>query len=76
MAAKKKARKAPAPRGFMAPVPQGMPKRKLLTSDIQYKLDPDLELLLKAKPNMNHDNNENLGERYSAFYEQVLGSAK
>ena len=23
-------------------VPQGMPKRKLLTSDIQYKLDPDL----------------------------------
>ncbi len=39
-------------------------------------LDPDLEKLLKAKPNMNHDNNENLGERYSAFYEQVLSSAK
>ncbi|MES2617408.1 MAG: glycogen/starch synthase [Bacteroidota bacterium] len=40
------------------------------------KLDPDLEKLLKTKPNMNHQNNENLGERYSAFYEQVLSSAK
>ncbi len=39
-------------------------------------LDPDLEKMLKMKPNMNHDNNEDLGERYSAFYEQVLGSAK
>ncbi len=39
------------------------------------KLDPELAKLFKAKPNMVHDN-DNIGEKYYAFYEQLMTSAK
>jgi starch synthase len=39
------------------------------------KIDPELAKLFKAKPNMVHDN-DNIGEKYYAFYEQLMTSAK
>ncbi len=38
-------------------------------------IDAEMAKMVKSKPNMVHDN-ENIGERYLAFYEKVLTSAK
>lgn len=43
--------------------------------DCTSKLDPEFAKMFKAKPHMTHDS-ENLGEKYIAFYEQVMTSAK
>jgi starch synthase len=39
------------------------------------KVGADMEKIMKAKPNMVHDN-ENLGELYSDFYEKLMATAK
>lgn len=43
--------------------------------DCTSKLDPEFAKMFKAKPHMTHDS-DNLGEKYVAFYEQVMTSAK
>ncbi len=43
--------------------------------DCTSKLDPEFAAILKEKPHMTHDG-ENLGEKYVAFYDQVMTSAK
>lgn len=43
--------------------------------DCTSNLDPEFAKMIKAKPHMTHDS-ENLGEKYIAFYDQVMTSAK
>jgi starch synthase len=43
--------------------------------DCTTSLDPEYAKMFKAKPNMTHDS-DNLGEKYGAFYEQLMASAK
>jgi starch synthase len=43
--------------------------------DCTSNLDPEFAKMIKAKPHMTHDS-ENLGEKYVAFYDQVMTSAK
>jgi starch synthase len=43
--------------------------------DCTTNLDPEYAKMFKAKPSMTHDS-DNLGEKYGAFYEQLMASAK